>query len=159
MLNNLLPNLQIIGILLVAYAASLGVNTILGIYYNIDIIKQQFSWKKFWSGIIRGGILLAAAALITVILSCLPSVLESFGITTSDEHLGSSDKYPLISPSFRLIKQEKSSSSARNRSSSSEDRGSSTDPSEKLLSISGSNPTAVRRIIRASEALISPSPS
>ena len=84
MLNNLLPNLQIIGILLVAYAASLGVNTILGIYYNIDIIKQQFSWKKFWSGIIRGGILLAAAALITVILSCLPSVLESFGITTSN---------------------------------------------------------------------------
>ena len=84
MLNNLLPNLQIIGILLVAYAAALGVNTILGIYYNIDVIKQQFSWKKFWSGIIRGGILLVAAALITVILSCLPSMLESFGITASN---------------------------------------------------------------------------
>lgn len=85
MLNTLLPNLQIIGILLVAYAGALGVNTILGIYYNVDVIKQQFSWKKFWGGLVRGGILLVAAALITIIISCLPSVLESFGITAAND--------------------------------------------------------------------------
>lgn len=85
MLNTLLPNLQIIGILLITYAGALGVNTILGIYYNVDVIKQQFSWKKFWGGLVRGGILLVAAALITIIISCLPSVLESFGITAAND--------------------------------------------------------------------------
>ena len=43
-------------------------------------------------------------------LTLLIGKLKLLGITTSLEHLGSSDKYPFISPSFKLIKQEKNSS-------------------------------------------------
>lgn len=85
MFTSLLPNLKMIGILLIAYLGSLGVNTILGIYYNLDVVKQAFSWKKFWTGLARGGIIFVAAAAITVIISCLPGVLESFGITGANE--------------------------------------------------------------------------
>lgn len=85
MFPTLLPNLKFIGILLIAFFTAFGTNTILGIYYNVDALKQEFSWKKFWKGILRGGILLLAAAMITIIISCLPDVLESFGITADHE--------------------------------------------------------------------------
>ena len=85
MLNILVPNLKLIGILLMVYLGSLGVNTVLGIYYNIDIVKEQFSWTKLWQGLVRGGIILLAGAIITVIISLVPELLSSFGITAAND--------------------------------------------------------------------------
>lgn len=85
MFDILIPNLQLIGTLLIIYLGSLAVNTILGIYYNMDVAKEAFSWPKLRQGLIRGGIILLAGALVTIIISLLPQLLSSFGITATND--------------------------------------------------------------------------
>lgn len=85
MFEVLAQNLQLIGILILTYLGSLGVNTLLGIYYNIKTVKEQFSWRKFFSGLIRGGIILLGGLVITAIISLLPVVLQGFGISADNQ--------------------------------------------------------------------------
>ena len=85
MFEVLAQNLQLIGILILTYLGSLGVNTLLGIYYNIKTVKEQFSWRKFFSGLIRGGIILLGGLIITAIISLLPVVLQGFGISADNQ--------------------------------------------------------------------------
>lgn len=85
MFDILLNNLQLILILLTAYLVSLGTNTLLGIYYNVREIKQEFSKEKLFTGLARGGIILVSGALITIVVSMLPEILKEFGITTENE--------------------------------------------------------------------------
>lgn len=85
MFDILLNNLQLILILLTAYLVSLGTNTLLGIYYNVHEIKQEFSKEKLLTGLARGGIILVSGALITIMVSMLPEILKEFGITTENE--------------------------------------------------------------------------
>lgn len=82
MFETLLSNLLLILILVVMYLGSLGANTILGIYYNISGIKENFSKEKLLKGLVRGGIVLAGSLLIAGIISLLPEVLTAFGIAT-----------------------------------------------------------------------------
>ena len=63
------------------YLCSLGVNTILGLYNNISLVKENFSKEKLFKGLIRGGITLLGALVITVNISLIPTVLGSLGIT------------------------------------------------------------------------------
>lgn len=81
MFDTLLQNLQLIGILILAFLGSLGINTLLGIYYNLNTLKEQFSKEKLFTGLARGGIILVSGLAITVIVSLLPQVLNQFGIT------------------------------------------------------------------------------
>ena len=85
MFEVLAQNLQLIGILILTYLGSLGVNTLLGIYYNIKTVKEQFSWRKFFSGLIRGGIILLGGLVITAIISLLPVVLQGFGVSADNQ--------------------------------------------------------------------------
>lgn len=82
MFETLLQNLQLITILICAFLGSLGINTLLGIYYNLKTIKQDFSREKLITGLIRGAIILISGLAITVIVSLLPQILNNFGITT-----------------------------------------------------------------------------
>ena len=82
MLNCLLSNLQLIGILILMYVGSLGANTLLGMYNNINNLKENFSKEKLLSGIARGGIVLIGSLVITVIISLLPDVLKALGVQT-----------------------------------------------------------------------------
>lgn len=81
MFDTLLQNLQLIGILILAFLGSLGINTLLGIYYNLNTLKEQFSKEKLLTGLARGGIILVSGLAITVIVSLLPQILNQFGIT------------------------------------------------------------------------------
>lgn len=81
MFSILLKNIALITILTIMYLASLGTNTILGLYYNLNDAKENFSKDKLISGLIRGGIILLGALLITAIISLLPEVLAAFGVT------------------------------------------------------------------------------
>lgn len=85
MFNILLNNLQLIIILLSAYLISLGINTLLGIYYNVREIKEEFSKEKLLNGLARGGIILISGILITIVVSLLPEILKQFGITAENE--------------------------------------------------------------------------
>lgn len=85
MFDILLQNLQLITILIFAYLGSLGINTLLGIYYNVKNVKENFSKQKLFEGLIRGGIILLSGLAITVIISLLPNILEAFGVTTTNE--------------------------------------------------------------------------
>ncbi len=82
MLSCLLENLQLIGVLILMYVGSLGANTLLGLYNNINNLKENFSKEKLLNGIIRGGIVLVGSLVITVIISLLPDVLKALGIQT-----------------------------------------------------------------------------
>lgn len=82
MLNCLLSNLQLIGILILMYVGSLGANTLLGMYNNINNLKESFSKEKLLNGIARGGIVLIGSLVITVIISLLPDVLKALGVQT-----------------------------------------------------------------------------
>ena len=82
MFEVLLQNLQLIGILILAYLGSLGINTLLGVYYNLKTLKESFSKEKLFTGLLRGGIVLLGGLAITVIISLLPEILAAFGVTT-----------------------------------------------------------------------------
>lgn len=80
MISVLISNLKIMGILALLFCGSFGVNTLLGLYYNISLIKENFSIKKFWQGLAKGGIVLLAGLFITLIISILPFGLTEMGI-------------------------------------------------------------------------------
>ena len=82
MFNILLQNLQLIAMLILAFLGALGINTLLGIYYNLNTLKEQFSREKLTTGLIRGGIILLSGLAITTIVSLLPEILKQFNITT-----------------------------------------------------------------------------
>ena len=82
MFNILIQNLQLITVLIFAFLGSLCINTLLGIYYNLNTLKEQFSREKLITGLIRGGIILLSGLAITTIVSLLPEILNQFGITT-----------------------------------------------------------------------------
>lgn len=81
MFELLIKNLELITILIGTFLGSLGINTLLGIYYNLNTIKERFSKEKLIKGLARGGIILVAGVAITVIVSLLPEILNGFGIT------------------------------------------------------------------------------
>ena len=89
MFSTLLNNLALISILIIMYLASMLTNTILGLYNNISNIKESFSKQKLFSGLIKGGITLAGALAIAVIISLLPDVLLAFGIQSESSILES----------------------------------------------------------------------
>lgn len=80
MFDLLLKNIQLITILILAYLGSLGINTLLGVYYNLKTVKEQFSKQKLFAGLLRGGIVLLGGLAITVVISLLPAILENFGV-------------------------------------------------------------------------------
>lgn len=84
MLNCLLNNLQLMGILIAMYVGAFGANTLLGIYSNLAQAKEQFSKEKLIQGLIKGVIVLIGSLAITVIISLLPDTLTALGITIED---------------------------------------------------------------------------
>ena len=89
MFSTLLNNLALISILIIMYLASMLTNTVLGLYNNISNIKESFSKQKLFSGLIKGGITLAGALAIAVIISLLPDVLLAFGVQSESNILES----------------------------------------------------------------------
>lgn len=84
MFETLLQNIQLILILIFAYLISLGTNTLLGVYYNINSLKESFQKEKLFTGLARGGIILISGLLITVTISLLPEILSQFHITAPE---------------------------------------------------------------------------
>lgn len=82
MFDILLQNLQLITMLILAFLGSLAINTLLGIYYNLSTLKEQFSREKLVTGLTRGGIILFSGLAITTVVSLLPEILKQFNITT-----------------------------------------------------------------------------
>lgn len=85
MFETLLQNIELISILIFAYLVALGTNTLLGIYYNINALKESFQKEKLFTGLIRGGIILISGLLITTVISLLPEILNLFHITASED--------------------------------------------------------------------------
>lgn len=85
MFDFLIYNFKMIGALLLMYIFSFSANTILGMYYNVKNIKEDFSKEKLISGVVKGAIVLVSMALIIVVLSVLPQVVEAFGLTIEEE--------------------------------------------------------------------------
>ena len=85
MFDFLICNFKMIGALLLMHILSFGANTILGMYYNIKNVKEDFSKEKLISGIIKGVIILVSMAFIIVVLSVLPQVVEAFGLSVEED--------------------------------------------------------------------------
>lgn len=84
MLNCLLNNLRLMGILIAMYVGSFGANVLLGLYENISLAKEEFSKEKLINGLCKGGIVLLGSLLITIIISLLPDTLAAIGITVEE---------------------------------------------------------------------------
>ena len=84
MISVLISNLKIMGILALLFCGSFGANTLLGLYYNIGLIKETFSAGKFWQGLAKGGVVLLAGLFITLIISILPFGLTEMGIVLDE---------------------------------------------------------------------------
>jgi len=84
MFDVLVQNLQLVGILILTFLGALGVNTLLGVYYNLKTVKEVFSKEKLFSGLFRGGIILVGGLLIAAIISLLPIILKEFGISADN---------------------------------------------------------------------------
>lgn len=80
MFNTLLNNLMLVGILVCMYLGSLVLNTILGIYYNVADLKNEFSKEKMLTGLVKGVIVLIGSLGIAAMVSLLPELLAAFGI-------------------------------------------------------------------------------
>lgn len=85
MFEVLISNISFIFILVVIYLVSLGLNTALGVYYNVNTLKEKFSKEKLLSGLIKGGIILFGTLGITAIISMVPSIVAALGIATGLE--------------------------------------------------------------------------
>lgn len=82
MMTCLLNNLELIGILILMYVGAAGANILLGMYNNINNLKERFSKEKLIAGLTRCGIVLVGSLLITVIISLLPDILKALGVQT-----------------------------------------------------------------------------
>lgn len=80
MLTVLISNLKIMGILALLFFGSFSANTLLGLYYQIGLIKENFSKEKFLQGFYKAGVVLIAGLFITLIISILPFGLTEMGI-------------------------------------------------------------------------------
>ena len=77
----LLTNLQLFAGLLLIFLASFSANTLLGTFYNTTNLQEMFDRERFLTGVKRGGVVLAGLALLIVIVSLLPGILEIAGLT------------------------------------------------------------------------------
>lgn len=84
MFSTLVENFKLIGILMVMYLGSFGVNVLLGLYSNIAEAKQSFSKEKFLQGLLRGLIVGIGCFVVTAIISLLPNLVSAIGITVED---------------------------------------------------------------------------
>ena len=84
MIEILLGNLQLMGILAVLFCGSYGANMLLGFYNNIGLNKQNFSKEKFLCSIIKAVIVLFSGLFITSIISILPAGLSTLGIVIDE---------------------------------------------------------------------------
>lgn len=84
MLLALLENLRLMGVLAILFVLSFTTNTLLGTYYQINLMKEKFSKEKLFEGLAKGGIILIAGLFITLALSLLPFGLAEIGITLDE---------------------------------------------------------------------------
>ena len=84
MFSTLVENFKLIGILMVMYLGSFGVNVLLGLYSNIAEAKQSFSKEKFLQGLLRGLIVGIGCFVVTAIISLLPNLVSAIGISVED---------------------------------------------------------------------------
>lgn len=84
MFSTLVENFKLIGILMIMYLGSFGVNVLLGLYSNIAEAKQSFSKEKFLQGLLRGLIVGIGCFVVTAIISLLPNLVSAIGITVED---------------------------------------------------------------------------
>jgi hypothetical protein len=82
--STLVENFKLIGILMVMYLGSFGVNVLLGLYSNIAEAKQSFSKEKFLQGLLRGLIVGIGCFVVTAIISLLPNLVSAIGISVED---------------------------------------------------------------------------
>lgn len=84
MFETLIANLKLVGVLMAMFIGSFGTNVLLGLYQNIGVAKEQFSKERLVEGLIRGAIVLVGCAILTVIISLLPTCVSAIGITVED---------------------------------------------------------------------------
>lgn len=69
MLQNVLNYLPYLGLVIVTH-------TLLGVYYNVELLKDQFSWRKLLFGVIKAAIVSEAFIALAVILDKLTAQFE-----------------------------------------------------------------------------------
>lgn len=76
MLESLISNLELIGILIVMLAGTTAANILFGLYDNIELKNEVFSRDKLLGGLKKFGVVALGSACLVVVFALLPSVLE-----------------------------------------------------------------------------------
>lgn len=83
----LTENFKLIGLMMGLYLISYIINTLLGVYHNINVLKEMFDKNKLIEGGIKAGIILITSLLLTLSVSILPLAINELGIEVSQETL------------------------------------------------------------------------
>ena len=76
MLESLIQNLELIGILIAMLAGTTAANILFGLYGNIELAGQDFTWPKFFHGLKKFGVVAVGTACLVAVFVLLPGVLE-----------------------------------------------------------------------------------
>lgn len=84
--NDILVNLEYVGIgaalFLIAYLS----NMAFSLYYNIEMLKQQFDKKKVINSAIKVGTIIVGLTLLCVAITTLPQFVTHVGLTIPQEY-------------------------------------------------------------------------
>lgn len=81
MLNVFIEYITIVGYLILAFVAAWLANFCFSLFYNLAIIKEGFSWKKFFTGILKLLILVVGIVLIVLVITIFPEIVALTGLT------------------------------------------------------------------------------
>lgn len=76
MLESLISNLELIGILIVMLAGTTAANILFGLYDNIALKNEAFSRDKLLLGLKKFGVVALGSACLVIVFALLPGVLE-----------------------------------------------------------------------------------
>jgi hypothetical protein len=87
MLNEILQNIYMILMVAGMFGALIIADMILGAFYNVKRLNQAFKWSRFSVGIIKGGSVLVANVILTVVITAFPYFIAWYGLQLSQEVL------------------------------------------------------------------------
>lgn len=87
MLELILENLKNVGIALLFYGIGWLANTSAKLYYNIEILKQDFEMSRFWNSLLKVLSVVISMTLQVIGITAIPIFVNEIGFSIPDEYL------------------------------------------------------------------------
>lgn len=86
MYQEIINNLQNVGIALIFYGIGWLANTSAKLYYNIEILKQEFDMKRFWNSLLKVLSVVVSMTCQVVGITAIPIFVNEIGFSIPQEY-------------------------------------------------------------------------